>query len=244
MFGGGKVYKPGGHRQPRLRRRQPTIDRDESDAMDLRDTIRTYRLVSGSYDFVFGPVFHPGRKEAVRIANDRPGQRILEVGVGTGLSLPHFRADSHVTGIDVSAEMLAKAETRVARQGLAQVDGLHVMDAEHMDFADNSFDAVLALYVAPVVPDPARFAAEMRRVCIPGGTIVLVNHFMSENWALRFMEKRLAKLARHIGFHPDFEFNKFISDSKLTVREIRPSNLFGYWRLLRCVNEKRASNLD
>ena len=79
--------------------------------MDLRDTIRTYRLVSGSYDFVFGPVFHPGRKEAVRIANDRPGQRILEVGVGTGLSLPHFRADSHVTGIDVSTEMLAKAET-------------------------------------------------------------------------------------------------------------------------------------
>jgi phosphatidylethanolamine/phosphatidyl-N-methylethanolamine N-methyltransferase len=71
--------------------------------MDLRDTIRTYRWVSGSYDFVFGPVFHPGRKAAVRIANDRPGQRILEVGVGTGLSLPHFRADSHVTGIDVSA---------------------------------------------------------------------------------------------------------------------------------------------
>src|SRR5579872_6905808 len=109
--------------------------------MDLRDTIRTYRLFSGSYDVVFGPVFHPGRKDAVRIANDRPGQRILEVGVGTGLSLPHFRADSHVTAIDVSTEMLAKAEARVARQGLADVDGLHVMDAEHMEFADNSFDA-------------------------------------------------------------------------------------------------------
>ena len=73
--------------------------------MDLRDTIRTYRLFSGSYDIVFGPVFHPGRKEAVRVANDRPGQRILEVGVGTGLSLPYFRADSHVTGVDISAEM-------------------------------------------------------------------------------------------------------------------------------------------
>ena len=211
--------------------------------MDLRDTIRTYRLFSGSYDFVFGPVFHPGRKEAVRVANDRPGQRILEVGVGTGLSLPYFRPDSHVTGIDVSAEMLAKAKRRVARQKLAHVDALHVMDAEHLDFEDNSFDAVLALYVASVVPSPARFAAEMRRVCIPGGKIVLVNHFTSENWALRFMEKRVAHLARHIGFHADFPLDTFLRDSQLTEREIRPSNLFGYWRLLRCINEKPASTL-
>jgi phosphatidylethanolamine/phosphatidyl-N-methylethanolamine N-methyltransferase len=209
--------------------------------MDLRDTIRTYRLVSGSYDIVFGPVFHPGRKEAVRIANDRPGQRILEVGVGTGLSLPHFRADSHVTGIDVSAEMLAKAEARVARQDLAHVDGLHVMDAEHMEFADNSFDAVLALYVAPVVPNPAQFAAEMRRVCIPGGTIVVVNHFTSENAPMRFIEKRLAPLAGKIGFHADFPLADFLTASRLDVRETRPSNLFGYWRLLRCVNNKPHS---
>src|SRR6266566_1319090 len=130
--------------------------------MDLQDTLKTYRLFSGSYDFLFGPVFHPGRKEAVRIANDRPGQRILEVGVGTGLSLPFFRK-------------------------LAHVEALVEMDAEKLSFADDSFDSVLALYVASVVPNPARFAAEMRRVCIPGGTIVLVNHFTSENWAARFM---------------------------------------------------------
>jgi phosphatidylethanolamine/phosphatidyl-N-methylethanolamine N-methyltransferase len=211
--------------------------------MDLRDTVRTYRLFSGSYDIVFGPVFHPGRKEAVRIANDRPGQRILEAGVGTGLSLPYFRADSQITGIDISAEMLEKARRRVTRQGLAHVAALHVMDAEHLDFDDNSFDAVLALYVASVVPSPARFAAELRRVCIPGGTIVLVNHFTSEQWALRFMEKRLAHLARHIGFHADFPLDTFLHESALAVREIRPSNLFGYWRLLRCINEKPASTL-
>src|ERR1700689_4465972 len=98
--------------------------------MELQDTLRTYRLLAGPYDLGLGPVFHPGRKDAVRIANDRPGQRILEVGVGTGLSLPHFRSDSHVTGIDVAAEMLAKAQTRVAREHLAHVDGLHLMDAE------------------------------------------------------------------------------------------------------------------
>ena len=211
--------------------------------MDLHDTIRTYRLFSGSYDIVFGPVFHPGRKEAVRIANDRPGQRILEVGVGTGLSLPYFRPDSRVTGIDVSAEMLAKARRRAARHRLAHVEGLHVMDAENLDFSDNSFDAVLALYVASVVPNPARFAAEMRRVCIPGGTIVVVNHFTSENLLARFMEKRLARVARHIGFHADFPFDVFRQDSRLSIREVRPSNLFGYWKLLRCVNEKPASNL-
>jgi phosphatidylethanolamine/phosphatidyl-N-methylethanolamine N-methyltransferase len=214
----------------------------KSETMDLHDTIRTYRLFSGSYDIVFGPVFHPGRKEAVRIANDRPGQRILEVGVGTGLSLPHFRPDSRVTGIDVSEEMLAKARRRVARLRLSHVDGLHVMDAENLEFADNSFDAVLALYVASVVPDPTRFAAEMRRVCISGGTIVVVNHFASDNPLVHFMEKRLARIARHIGFHPDFAFDAFRRDSRLSIREVRPSNLFGYWKLLRCVNEKPASN--
>jgi phosphatidylethanolamine/phosphatidyl-N-methylethanolamine N-methyltransferase len=210
--------------------------------MDLHDTLRTYRLFSGSYDIVFGPVFHPGRKDAVRIANDRPGQRILEVGVGTGLSLPHFRPDSRVTGIDVSAEMLAKARRRAERRRLAHVEGLHVMDAENLEFPDSSFDAVLALYVASVVPNPARFAAEMRRVCIPSGTIVVVNHFTSENLLLRLIEKRLGRLARHIGYHADFPFDAFRRDSRLSIREVRPSNLFGYWKLLRCVNEKPASN--
>ena len=180
----------------------------------------------------------------MRIANDRPGQRILEVGVGTGLSLPHFRRDSRVTGIDVSAEMLAKARQRAARLKLAHVEGLHVMDAENLEFPDSSFDAVLALYVASVVPDPARLAEEMRRVCIPGGTIVVVNHFTSETALVRFMEKRLARLARHIGFHADFPFDAFRRESRLSIREVRPSNLFGYWKLLRCTNEKPASNPD
>jgi phosphatidylethanolamine/phosphatidyl-N-methylethanolamine N-methyltransferase len=210
--------------------------------MDLRDTIRTYRLFSGSYDIVFGPVFHPGRKDAVRIANDRPGQRILEVGVGTGLSLPHFRPDSRVTGIDISTEMLAKARRRAERLQLTHVEGLHIMDAENLEFPDNSFDAVLALYVASVVPNPARFASEMRRVCIPGGTIVVVNHFTSDNALMRFMEKRMGHLARHIGFHSDFPFDAFRGESRLLIREVRPSNLFGYWKLLRCVNEKPASH--
>ncbi len=206
--------------------------------MDLQDTLRTYRLFSRSYDVVFGPLFHPGRKDAVRIANDRPRQHILEVGVGTGLSLPHFRGDARVTGIDVSPEMLAKARRRVTRLGLRQVEALQVMDAERMTFPDDSFDAVLAIYVASVVPSPARFAAEMRRVCKPGGTIVIVNHFTSGNPVMRFIEKRLAPLADKIGFHADFPLEDFLASTKLVVREARPSNLFGYWTLLRCANIK------
>ncbi len=195
--------------------------------MDLQDTLKTYRLFSGSYDFLFGP-----------IANDRPGQQILEVGVGTGLSLPFFRKDAHVTGIDVSTAMLDKARRRVARRKLSQVEALVEMDAEKLSFPDDSFDSVIALYVASVVPNPAKFAAEMRRVCIPGGTIVIVNHFTSENPAMRFIEKRLAPLAGKIGFHADFPLNQFLAASRFDVREMRPSNLFGYWRLLRCVNNK------
>jgi phosphatidylethanolamine/phosphatidyl-N-methylethanolamine N-methyltransferase len=206
--------------------------------MDLQDTLKTYRLFSGSYDVVFGPIFHPGRKAAVRIANDRPRQKILEVGVGTGLSLPHFRKDSRVTGIDVSTEMLAKARRRVERQRLGHVDQLLEMDAEEMSFEDSSFDSVLALYVASVVPNPARFVAEMKRVCVPGGTIVIVNHFMSDNPAMRWIEKRLAPLAGKIGFHADFPLEPFIENGRLDVRQVRPSNLFGYWKLLRCINNK------
>lgn len=206
--------------------------------MELHDTLKTYRLFAGPYDLVFGPIFHPGRKEAVRFANDRPAQRILEVGVGTGLSLPHFRADARVVGIDVSREMLAKARRRVARRGLDHVETLVEMDAENMTFPDNSFDAVLALYVASVVPNPARLAAEMRRVCRPGGAVVIVNHFTSANPMMRFVEKRLAPLASRIGFHADFPLDEFLAAAGLAVREIRPSNLFGYWKLLRCVNEK------
>ena len=208
------------------------------DALDLQNTLRTYRSFAGSYDIVFGPLFHAGRKAAVRLVNDRPSQRILEVGVGTGLSLPYFRSDARVVGIDVSVEMLAKARERLRRRGFAQVEALLEMNAEATSFADSSFDAAIALYVASVVPSPARMAAEMRRVVRPGGAIVIVNHFTSGNRILRALERWLARFADKIGFQADFPLDRFIAESGLAVREIRPSNFFGYWKLLRCVNEK------
>ncbi len=206
--------------------------------MELHETLRAYRRYAGVYDVAFGALFASGRREAVRRVNDRPRQRVLEVGVGTGLSLPLFRADARVTGIDVSPEMLAKAREKVARLKLAQVEAILEADAERLDFADDGFDAVLALYVVSVVSDPARFGAEVRRVCKPGGRIVIVNHFSSEQGPMRRVERALAPFAGRVGFHADFPLDRFLRESGFRVAERKPVNLFGYWTLLVCVNEK------
>jgi len=184
------------------------------------------------------------RKRHVMSLFDKVGGHYLDAGCGTGDFIPDLLDRSgSVTALDFAEDMIEQSRTRMARRHLDQQVSFVVGDVTNLEYDDNSFDAVLALYVASVVPSPARFAAEMRRVCIPGGTIVLVNHFTSENWALRWMERRLAHLARHIGFHADFPLDKFLRDSELRAREIRPSNLFGYWRLLRCINEKPASTI-
>jgi len=206
--------------------------------MELDDTIRTYRRYAGFYDLVFGAIFEPGRRAAVALLNDRPGQRILEVGVGTGLSLPLFRRDTRVTGIDVSREMLDKARDKVAALKLGNVEAIREMDAEKLDFPDDSFDAVLALYVVSVVSDPKKFGDEVRRVTKPGGRIVIVNHFAKESGAMRTVETALAPFAGKIGFHSDFRLGPFLAASGFRVIEQRPANLFGYWTLLVCANDK------
>jgi phosphatidylethanolamine/phosphatidyl-N-methylethanolamine N-methyltransferase len=206
--------------------------------MNLDDTLRTYRQFAGWYDFAFGAVFTAGRREAVNIANAGIRQRVLEVGVGTGLSLPLFRRDARVTGIDVSPDMLAKARARVTRLALPQVEAIREMNAEQLDFADDSFDSAIALHLVSVLEDVTRFGAEIRRVCKRGGRIVIVNHFSRERGPMRRVEQALAPFAGHIGFHPDFPLDGFLAATGLRVRAARPVNLFGYWTLLDCVNEK------
>ena len=195
-----------------------------------------YRRYAAVYDRLFGAVFEPGRKEVVAEVNTKPAQRILEVGVGTGLSLGHYRPDAHVHGIDISGDMLDRARQRVARLGLSHVEALLEMDAQSMSYADDSFDAVVGMYVASVVPDPAQMLAEMRRVCVPGGDILIVNHFSSENPALRAFENALSPFASQIGFHPDFDLNELLNLAAIEVVEIKPVNLFGYWKLVRLRN--------
>lgn len=199
--------------------------------MDNNSILSTYRRYARHYDAVFGPIFDPGRKTAVEKMNVRPGERILEVGVGTGISLPYYPPQASVVGIDLSPDMLARAEDRIVAEGLDNVS-VQVMDAEHMRFSDGYFDKVVAMYVATVVANPSKLIAEMKRVCSPGGDLYILNHFSNSNRAINTVEKLLSPFAKVLGFRPSFPMGAFIRDCTLDVVEVEPTNLFGYWTLI------------
>ena len=198
------------------------------------DTVKTaYRRYAGFYDALFGPVLQPGRRAVLEALKLKPGDRVLEVGVGTGLSLPMYPSSVQVTGIDVSSEMLAKARTRVERRSLANVEALLEMDAEAMAFPDASFDKVVAMYVMPVVRNPARVMEELHRVCRPDGEIYIVNHVKSDNRFIRAFEMGLARFSDQIGFRPDFELRELVNGAG-EIDEVARINVF--WRVMRVRN--------
>ena len=201
--------------------------------MQIESVKAAYRRYAAVYDAVFGPVLQPGRKAVVQALRLRAGERVLEVGVGTGLSLPLYPRDVKITGIDVSREMLEKARRRVARRRLVNVEALLEMDAETMSFADASFDKVVAMYVVSVVERPARLLEELHRVCRPEGEIFIVNHLRSENTVLGAVEKSLARFSDKLGFHPDFELRDLLNGSQ-QVSEVARINLL--WKVLRVRN--------
>jgi phosphatidylethanolamine/phosphatidyl-N-methylethanolamine N-methyltransferase len=180
--------------------------------MQIEAVKAAYRRYSRIYDAVFGPVLQPGRRALLERLELKPGDRVLEVGVGTGLSLPLYPRSVRITGIDVSAEMLEKARLRVARRRLENVDALLEMDAEAMAFPDASFDKVVAMYVVSVVARPAKLLEELHRVCRPHGEIFIVNHFRSDNRFLGAVEKALAGFSSQLGFHPDFDLREVLPD--------------------------------
>jgi phosphatidylethanolamine/phosphatidyl-N-methylethanolamine N-methyltransferase len=189
-----------------------------------------YRRYASIYDALFGAVLHAGRKAVIEALECGPGERVLEVGVGTGLSLPLYPAYTNIVGIDLSREMLEKARERVARLGLRNVESLQEMDAEAMSLPDASFDKVVAMYVVSVVGRPRRLMAELERVCRPGGQIFIVNHARSDNPILGGLEKALAPLSNLIGFRPDFEMRELVDDVG-RLEHVRNINLL--WKVLR-----------
>ena len=201
--------------------------------MQIEAVKAAYRRYAGFYDALFGPVLQPGRKAVLDALRLRPGDRVLEVGVGTGLSLPLYPADVKVTGIDVSREMLDKARSRVAKRKLANVEALIEMDAEAMSFADASFDKVVAMYVVSVVERPARLLEELHRVCRPDGEIFLVNHVRSDNPVLGAVEKSLARFSDKLGFHPDFQLRDML-DGSHELAEV--SRITFFWKVMRLRN--------
>jgi phosphatidylethanolamine/phosphatidyl-N-methylethanolamine N-methyltransferase len=200
--------------------------------MDIESVRRSYARWAPIYDLTFGNMTGRGRRRVVGTLN-RLGGRVLEVGVGTGLSLPQYLPRVEVTGIDASAEMLAKAREKVAELGLTNVRDLSVMDARSMMFPDASFDHIAAIHIMSVVPEPERVMAEMTRVVRPGGTIIIVNHFSSDKGALLLAERVFAPLAGLIGWHSDFERGRVLSTPGLHLIEEAHLPPFGMMTLLR-----------
>jgi phosphatidylethanolamine/phosphatidyl-N-methylethanolamine N-methyltransferase len=218
-----------------------------SDAdLDNQTVTKAYARWAPVYDLVFGSVFERGRQAAIAAA-ERIGGRILEVGVGTGISLPNYSKNCRLSGIDISGPMLRKAEERVAELGLTNVEGLWVMDAEHLSFDDNSFDVVVAQYVITTVPNPEATLDEFARVLKPGGEIVLVSRIGAEAGLRRSLEHWFQPAARKLGWRTEFSFERYARwaarapGMRLIERRAMPP--FGHFNLIRFGKDDKAGRI-
>ena len=179
--------------------------RHDRDTLDQDKLNNAYALWAPVYDVVFGAVFDPGRKASIEAA-EKIGGRILDVGIGTGISLLDFSRKNKIVGVDISEPMLRKARRRVVEEGLTNVECLSVMDASNLAFPDNSFDVVVAQFVITAVPNPDATLDEFLRVTKPGGEIILANHIGAESGPRYVFEKCFAPVARYLGWRPEFQF--------------------------------------
>jgi phosphatidylethanolamine/phosphatidyl-N-methylethanolamine N-methyltransferase len=192
---------------------------------------RVYGVLARVYDGFFDWALVPGRRHAVALLKPTAGERVLEVGVGTGLSLPLYPKGCDVVGIDISGPMLDRARARL--RGLQQANVvLKRMDARALTYPDGHFDKVLAPYVISVVPDPARVMAEVTRVCRPGGTVIVVNHFQSGFAPLAALEHLITPLSTWVGFRMDLPVATVTRTPGLTLIRTKRVNLLGLWHML------------
>lgn len=206
-------------------RQSPKIE-----TLNATDVQKAYRRWAPFYDQTFGKIVEAGVQQTVARANQFKG-RLLEVGVGTGLALPHYAPHLSVTGIDVSADMLAKARQRVGEEGLSNIESLAEMDATALTFEDASFDVATAMYVITVVPDPARVMHEMARVVKPGGTVLVASHFSTQG-ITGVIERGLAKQAPRLGWRPEFPIDTVLVSDKLRLVSLQPIKPLGFFTLL------------
>jgi phosphatidylethanolamine/phosphatidyl-N-methylethanolamine N-methyltransferase len=199
--------------------------------LDNRDVRRVYRLWAPVYDATFGKFAEAALKQATARANHFDG-RLLEVGVGTGLALPHYKRSIKVTGVDLSPDMLKRARQRITKARVGNVEALHEMDAMKLAFADASFDIAVAMYVMTVVPEPVKVLQELARVTKPGGTVLIVNHFSVERGLRAAVEKRLANYADVLGWRSEFPVETLLTDPRLKLVDKRPVRPFGFFTLL------------
>jgi phosphatidylethanolamine/phosphatidyl-N-methylethanolamine N-methyltransferase len=207
-----------------------------ADTLDRGAVEKAYARWAPVYDLVFGKVFERGRRASIAAA-ERVGGRILEVGVGTGISLPDYARTNRIVGVDISAPMLRKAQERVAAYGLTNVEALAVMDAKHLAFPDEFFDVVVAQYVITAVPDPEATLDEFARVLKPGGEIILVNHIGAESGARKAFELTFAPIARRLGWRPEFPWGRLTAwmdrAPGIHFLERKPMPPLGHFALIR-----------
>lgn len=216
-----------------------------TDTIDAESVTKTYGRWAPVYDLVFGTVFERARTAAIAATN-RVGGRVLDVGVGTGICLPHYAPSTRVVGIDLSEPMLRKARKRVAERGLRHVERLDVMDAERLAFADASFDVVVAQYVVNTVPHPEVALDEFARVLKPGGEIVLINRVGAEDGARRTLEHLFMPVTQKLGWRSEFPWARFARwverADGMHLLERRPVPPLGHFSLIRF--GKTASKAD
>ena len=191
--------------------------------------VRVYRWYAPFYDLVFGRILEAGRVEMAKVVDEVAPESLLEVGVGTGLALPHYPDDASTVGIDLSMDMLKRAKAFVSRRGIRN-DGLICADAETLPFADSAFECITLPYVLSVTPDPDALMRELRRVCEPGGYILILNHFKGAGvW--RTFERLVEPLAERVGFRSDLRIDA-LESPEWQIERVTSVNLFGLSKLV------------
>ncbi len=202
--------------------------------MSVEYVEKVYNRYSSIYDVVFGKVFHSGREMAPALLDLFPGAQLLEVGVGTGLSFPLLPRNIRITAVDLSQKMLDRAKKRARDLALRNID-LIKMDATSLNFPDHSFDRVLAAYFVSTVPNPVKVVLEMKRVCKPGGLLVFMNHFQSDNRLTAPFEKAVSPLFYRLGFRTDLNLNRLMDKCGLEIETKEKVGFLGNWTAVRCI---------
>ncbi len=200
-------------------------------AIAAADVRTAYRRWAPVYDHTFGRIVEGAVRRVTARANQFSG-RLLDVGVGTGLALPHYGPGLRVTGIDMSPDMLVRARERVARNGQTNVDALLEMDAMALAFPDNAFDVTVAMFVMTVVPDPGKVMRELARVTKPGGAVLICNHFSVEKGLRGALERGLSRYAAKLGWRPEFPVTALLAGPELRLERRTPVKPFGFFILL------------
>jgi phosphatidylethanolamine/phosphatidyl-N-methylethanolamine N-methyltransferase len=205
--------------------------------MEIGQIKKIYARYSRIYDYIFKRWFYPRQEHVIQSLYIRPGQSVLDVGVGTGFSLTLYPGYARVVGVDLSSEMLREAQKRVEKECLTHVT-LMEMDAGHLAFPDNAFDFVIAAFVISVVPDPIRMIAEIKRVSKPTGRIVLINHFQSQNKLMARLEQWASPLCTKIGWHSDLALDYLVQHANLQIDRKYSLNKIDLWKVVYASNNK------